>query len=104
MKKPGRVAIAFFAVVILGAIVMGNDLPGGPSLELEGIVRGTVATARESPPLQFATVGLAEIGEVRAVVGSGLIVHTGQTVRVREYRRIITGAKTYEVVSVKDTK
>ena len=104
MKKPSRVAIVFFAVVILGAIVMSNDLPGGPGRESEGVVKGTVADAREGPPVQFATVALAEIGEVRAVVGSGLIVHTGQTVRVREYQRIITGAKTYEVVAVKDTK
>ena len=104
MKKPGRVAIVFFAVVILGAIVMSNDLPGGPSHELEGVVRGTVAAAREGPPLQYATVALAENGEVRATVASGLIVHTGQTVRVREFQRIITGAKTYEGVAGKDAR
>jgi len=104
MEKPGGIAIAFFAAVILGAIVMSNDLPGGPSHELDGVVKGTVADAREGPPVQFATVALAEIGDVRAAVGSGLIVHTGQAVRVREYQRIITGAKTYEVVAVKGAK
>jgi len=47
---------------------------------------------------------LADVGEVRAAVNSGLVVHTGQTVRVRQHQRIITGAKTYEVIAVKEAK
>ena len=103
MTRPNT-ALVIVGAIIIGAVVMSLDLPGGPSQEMEGVVKGTVVDPREGPPGQFATVALGTIGEVRAAVNPAINVHSGQTVRVREYRRIMTGAKTYEVVAVKDAK
>ena len=104
MERLDTVAIAIVAVAIAGFIVMSTDFPGGPSRDLEGIVKGTAVDSREGASPQVATVVVAEAGEVRASVNPGVFVHPGQAVRVREHQRIISGAKSYEVFAVKDAK
>ncbi len=106
MTASAKISVVVVAVIIIGAVAMSFDVPGGPSQEMEGVVKGTATDPRDTgPPVQFATVALGTAGDVRAVVSADISVHSGEVVRVREYRRIITGAKTYEVVAaVKDAK
>src|SRR5258706_106038 len=105
MNKPGVVTILIFAVIIVGAAVMSNDLPGRTVRETDGVVKGTAVVPRDDGPSpQVATVALAEAGEVRAAVNPGVFVHPGQSVRVRERQRIISGATSYEVFAVKEAK
>ena len=105
MGKPGVITIFVFAAIIVGAAVMSNDLPGGTVRELDGVVKGTAVVPRDDGPSpQVATVTLTDSGDVRAAVNPGVFVHPGQTVRVRERERIISGVTSYEVFAVKDAK
>ena len=90
--------LVIVTVLVAAAVVMSTDLGGGPTREVEGVVKGTAAVPSQGPTTQLATVLLADGSQVTATVQSSALVHPGQTVRVREYRRIITAGKTYEIL------
>ena len=92
-------------VILLGAFVMSHDLPGGPTTEMAGVVRGTALVPSDvGPSRQVATVALAKGGEIQARVLPGLFVHPGQTVQVRQYSGIIAGGKKYEISAEQGAK
>lgn len=103
--QPKLGTVLFIGAVVAVALAMSFDLPGGPTQELEGVVKGTAVEPRDAGPSpQIATVALSTGVQVQAAVKSGAFVHSGQSVRVREHSGILSGRKTYEVFAVKEAK
>lgn len=101
-----KVATALFiGAILVGAVVMSNDVPGGPVHELVGVVKGTAVQPRDTGPSpQIATVVLAGGIEVQATVNPAVFVRPGHAVRVHERRGIISGRKTYEIFAAREAK
>jgi hypothetical protein len=97
--------VLFIGAVVMVAIAMSFDIPGGPSQELEGVVKGTAVESRDTGPSpQVATVALSNGNQVQAAVSPATFVQPGQRVRVRESQGIVSGRKTYEVFAASEAK
>jgi hypothetical protein len=103
--QPKTVTVLFIGAVVVVALAMSFDIPGGPTQELEGVVKGTAVEPRDTGPSpQIATIALSTGVQVQAAVNSRAFVHPGQAVRVLEHRGIMSGRKTYEVLGAKEAK
>jgi hypothetical protein len=105
-KIPGRKNAIAIGVVMLALALFGmlNQL-GGPVVEATGIVQSFAFLPSDvGAPPQTATVRLTEGATVQATILSGVLVQPGQVVRVRVYRRVITGAPSYELIGTESRK
>lgn len=101
-KSPGRrTTIVVIAIFLLIAIASMFNQPSGPVTETTGIVQAfTFIPSDVGAPPQVASVRLIDGTLVRANVRPGVLVQPGQIAKVLVYRRVITGASAYELVSV----
>ena len=103
---PGRkTTIVVFSAFLLIAIALTFNQPGGPVTETTGIVQAFAFIPSDvGAPPQVASVRLTDGAVVQARVRSGVLVQPGQIAKVRVYRRVITGAPAYELVSTEQRK
>ena len=93
------------AVVILCVAAFALNQAGGPVTDTRGIVEShTHVPTDTGPPVQRAVVRLADGAVVQAIVVMPTPIRTGETAKVRVYRRVITGAPKYEVIGVEASK
>lgn len=98
MKTASIVGGVLLAAVI---ILVSLDQPGGPVRATSGVVVGSALQQTDATPsFAIATVTLREGGNVQARVIAPSHVNAGQSVRLNEYRSVVTGRKTYEVIAV----
>ena len=89
--------------VLLSLVACGGEVI--PAREVSGTVKGTASSPVDTGPTgQVATVVLADGLQIVAEVHAPAMVSAGQRVRVRETTGAVTGAKTYEVIGVMQTK
>jgi len=87
--------IAFFAIAIPYSLI---NQPGGPMTETVGIIESSGSVPSDVvPPSAIATVRLKDGTLIQANVVSGSVALRGQVAHVRILRRVLSGAKAYEV-------
>ena len=105
-KIPGRKTTIGIGVVMLamGLLFMLTQ-PGGPIEETTGVVQSFAFLPSDiGAPSQIATVHLTDGAIVQSQVPVGVLVQPGQIARVRVYRRVITGTRSYEVIGTEQRK
>jgi uncharacterized OB-fold protein len=102
LKTVSKAALIIVGVLMAAVIVVFSlDQPGGPIRARSGVIVGAVLNPNDTgPSFVVATVALREGGNVQARVVAPSPVKTGQSVRLNEYRGVVTGHKTYEVVAI----
>jgi hypothetical protein len=94
-----KAAIAVFAALLLFAIALMFNQPGGPVTEASGIVQTFAFIPSDAgAPTQVASVQLTDGIVVQAQVQQGVLVQPGQVAKLLVYRRVITGTPSYELV------
>lgn len=93
--------ITYLAVGVVIALDIGQSLnPAiGPSEETRGIVQGSAFVPADGPaPSKNVSVLLSDGTTVVINSRTDLVVAPGQEVKLRVYRRLITHAKSYEIL------
>ena len=105
-KIPGRKTAIATGVVMLALALFGMlNQPGGSVAEATGIVQSFAFLPSDvGAPPQTATVRLTDGATVQAQVLPGVLVQPGQVAIVRVYRRVITGAPSYELIGTESRK
>ena len=89
--------IAFFAIAIPYSLI---NQPGGPMTETVGVIESSGTVPSDiGPPGVIATVRLKDGTLIQANVVSGGVALKGQVAHVHILRRVLSGAKAYEVYS-----
>ena len=96
---------------VVGATLMGVlwfslDQATGPAAEVTGIVQtaGATPSGDLGPSAKLATVRLADGTLVQASVATATTPKPGQVAKLQVYRRLLSGAHTYQVVGVESQK
>jgi len=106
MRKRHQKIFSYVGVALLVVIftLALTDRAGGPTAETFGVIQSTGFVLADTPPRHVASIKLATGEVVQANINPGVSVRPGNTVRVKVYRRIISGTKTYGVVSAEPAK
>jgi hypothetical protein len=98
--------ISCLAVGFVIALFIGQSLNPkvGPPEEAHGIVQGSAFALADGPPSKNVWVLLPNGTTVVIKVPTNLVVKPGQEVKLHVFRRLLTNAKSYAIVSAEVTQ
>ena len=91
------VGLALTAFVVGIFIIAKVDQPGGPVVEVIGIIQSTGYIETDGPPRHVASIKLINGDVVQADIYPGIYVVAGNAARVNVYTRIISRVKAYKI-------
>ena len=100
----GYIGLACIALVVGILIISTVDRPGGPVVEVIGIVQSTGYIQTDGPPRHVASIKLATGEVVQADIYPGIYVFTGNAARVKIYTRTISRVKAYKIETTERSK